>query len=69
MEQNVGVTDRYVRIVLGAILAILGLAGFASLLELQTILAAILVIVGVVLVGTGFTQRCLVYEPLGIDTR
>jgi len=68
MEQNVGSADRYVRIVLGAILAAIGLAGFAAMVSLDVVVSAILLLVGAVLLGTGITQRCLVYIPFGIDT-
>lgn len=67
MEKNVGTTDRYVRIVLGAVLAAVGLAGF-TMITLNVVVAAALVLVGAVLVGTGLTQRCLLYQPFGIDT-
>lgn len=69
MEQNVGSTDRYVRIVVGLVLAVVGLAGFAGMVAAGPIVAAILLVVGAVLLGTALTQRCLLYQPFGIDTR
>lgn len=69
MEKNVGSTDRYVRIVVGIVLAAVGLAGFAGMVAFGPIVAAVLLVVGAVLLGTGLTQRCLLYQPFGIDTR
>ena len=69
MEANVGTTDRSVRLVVGAVLALAGITGFAGLWGANTIVAALLVLVGVVLLGTGLTRQCLLYRPLGIDTR
>lgn len=68
MAQNVGSTDRMIRIVLGAVLAAAGLAAFGGLWGNSTVIAAVLVLVGLVLLGTGFTQQCLIYRPFGIDT-
>ncbi|MGM0398857.1 MAG: YgaP-like transmembrane domain [Halobacteriota archaeon] len=68
MEINVGSTDRSVRIVLGALLAVLGLAGILDLWAANVVVAAVLTLVGVVVLGTGLTRRCLLYKPFGIDT-
>lgn len=68
MEINVGSTDRSVRIVLGALLAVAGVAGFLGLWAANTLVAAVLTLVGVVVLGTGVTRRCLLYKPFGIDT-
>lgn len=73
MARNVGSTDRTVRLVVGAATA---LAGFAVLGDrfalaagsLDTALGSILVVVGLALVYTGYTQVCFVYRVLGIDT-
>lgn len=69
MEKNVGSADRYARLVIGIVLAAIGVAGFAAMIALDAIVAAILVLVGAVLIGTALTQRCLLYQPFGIDTR
>ncbi len=69
MEQNVGLTDRYVRIALGIVLGAVGIAVFIGPLgSLGTVVGAITLILGVVLLGTGLTQRCLLYQPLNINT-
>lgn len=69
MEKNVGATDRYVRIVIGIVLGAVGIAVFAGpLASLGTVLGALSLLLGVVLLGTGFTQRCLLYQPFGINT-
>lgn len=69
MQQNVGLTDRYVRIAIGIVLGIVGIAVFAGpLASLGSIVGALALIVGLVMLGTGLTQRCLLYQPLGIST-
>jgi hypothetical protein len=68
METNVGSTDRYIRLVLGAVLAIVGLAGLLGIWAMNTVIAVVLVVVGAVFVGTGYTRQCLLYKPFGIDT-
>ena len=68
MERNVGPADRSVRVVLGAILAAAGLAGFLGLWAANTAVATVLVVVGIVFLGTGLAGQCLLYRPFGIDT-
>lgn len=62
MIKNVGNTDRMMRIILGAILLILGL------FMLHGTLKYIAIIVGVVFIATGFLRFCLLYLPFGINT-
>lgn len=69
MEQNVGPTDRTVRIVLGILLGVVGIAVFAGpLASLGTVIGVLALVAGVVLLGTGLTRRCLLYKPFGIHT-
>ncbi|MFB6132124.1 MAG: DUF2892 domain-containing protein [Halanaeroarchaeum sp.] len=68
MATNVGTTDRYVRIASGALGILVGLAGFLGLWTSNTVVSAVFVIVGAVLLVTGYTRQCLLYRPLGIDT-
>lgn len=69
MERNVGSMDRNVRIALGIILGIVGIAVFAGpLASLGSVVGAIALLVGLVMLGTGLTQRCLLYIPFGINT-
>lgn len=69
MERNVGSMDRNVRIALGIILGIVGIAVFAGpLATLGSVVGAIALLVGLVMLGTGLTQRCLLYIPFGINT-
>ena len=69
MEQNVGLTDRYVRMALGIVLGIVGIAVFAGPLgNLGTVVGAVALVVGLVFLGTGITQRCLLYKPFNIST-
>ena len=67
MDQNVGLTDRYTRIAIGLVLGALGIAVFAGpLSNLGTLVGAITLVLGVVMLGTGLTQRCLLREPLPV---
>jgi len=69
MEQNVGAMDRNVRIVVGIVLGAVGVAVFAGpLSDLGAIVGAIALLVGFVMLGTGLTQQCLLYQLVGIDT-
>lgn len=68
MDTNVGSTDRYIRLALGALLAVLGLAGLVGMWAMNTVIAVVLIIVGAVFLGTGYTRQCLLYKPFGIDT-
>jgi hypothetical protein len=73
--KNVGRTDRVVRLMLGALLAIVGVLGYAGVVGLaflgvgQALAAVLLVLVGAILLVTGATEVCLVYRVLGVDTR
>lgn len=68
MEANVGNVDRYLRLVSGAVGIVIGLAGLLELLALETAVSVVFLIVGAILIATGYTRQCLLYRPLGIDT-
>jgi hypothetical protein len=74
MEKNVGGYDSIGRFVIGALLVVGGIAGYAGMLRLavgpvpQALMALILVLVGVILVVTGYTQKCPINSVLKINT-
>jgi hypothetical protein len=73
MENNVGDTDRKVRMVLGTILVALGAAGYAGFIPVaniapQALTSVALTVAGIVLLVTGYTTKCALYSALGIDT-
>lgn len=74
MEMNVGGYDRLGRLVIGAVLVLAGIAGYAGLVPVavgpfpQALLSLILVVIGVVLLVTGFTRKCPINSVLGINT-
>lgn len=69
MKRNVGQLDRNVRIAIGIVLGIAGIAVFAGPLDtLGTVIGAIALLVGVVLLATGLTRQCLLYQLIGLDT-
>ena len=72
MKRNVGSLDRTVRLVLGALLVVVGIVSYAGLIPLGPLPAAlgaiVAVVFGLVLLVTGYRQSCLLYLPFGIDT-
>jgi uncharacterized Ntn-hydrolase superfamily protein len=73
MENNVGDTDRKVRMVLGAVLVALGAAGYVGFIPVaniapQALTSIALTVVGLVLLATGHTSKCALYSALGVDT-
>ncbi|MFB6106407.1 MAG: YgaP-like transmembrane domain [Halobacteriaceae archaeon] len=72
MDRTVGDADRIVRLAVGAVLVVVALAAFGgtfgALSSGTTALAVAGVVVGAVLLVTGYTRFCLVYSLLGIDT-
>ncbi|MFC3960064.1 YgaP family membrane protein [Halovivax cerinus] len=72
MKKNVGGTDRTARLVVGPILALVGVAILGGWIglggTLGTVLGALAVLVGVVLLFTGATQVCVLNRLLGVDT-
>ena len=74
MEKNVGGYDRLGRFVIGSILVIAGIAGYAGMLRVavgplqQALTAVILVLIGAILLVTGFTQKCPINSALGVNT-
>ncbi|MDA8345553.1 MAG: DUF2892 domain-containing protein [Thermaerobacter sp.] len=64
MQPNVGSVDRWIRILLGvvfAVLALLGVGGVAGII--------IFAILAIAALATGITQRCSLYAPFHINTR
>jgi hypothetical protein len=74
MDRNVGGYDRIGRFVVGAVLLIVGIVGYSGLVRVavgplpQALMALILVLIGVVLLVTGYTQKCIINRVLGMDT-
>lgn len=61
MNRNEGTADRVIRIALGLVLGIWSLVGFPSLWGL-------LLVLGIVLIGTGVAGWCPAYHLVGIRT-
>lgn len=74
MRRNVGDTDSYVRLAAGVILLLLGIAGYAGMVTVafgpfpQMLVSVVLALVGVVLLATGYTRKCMAYRLIGADT-
>ncbi len=68
MEQNVGSTDKLVRIALGALSGATSLAILAGSLSAPSILSPVLGIIAIAALGTAATGSCGLYSVLGIST-
>lgn len=69
MEKNVGGIDRTARLVIGLVLLAAGVAGLLGYIPvLGAVGGAVAVVLGLVLVGTGVTQKCMINKLLGVDT-
>jgi hypothetical protein len=68
MERNVGGLDRIARLILGPLVALVGAGVLFGVLATNRTVGVVLLVVGVVLVFTGLTRRCLVHRLLGINT-
>lgn len=64
MKANEGGMDRAIRVVLGIVLLIAGIYEAGS----STVIGAILIIVGAIVLITGITGFCALYKVLGIST-
>lgn len=73
MNRNVGGMDRTARLIVGPILAVVGIAAIAGLLSIgeglaATVVALLLLVVGTVLLVTGGVQKCPINEAAGRNT-
>lgn len=74
MQKNVGGIDRIARLVIGPVLILAGIAGYAGLLALavgpvsQALTSVVVLLVGTVLLVTGLVQRCPLNRLLRFNT-
>jgi len=74
MNKNVGGIDRTARLVIGPVLVLVGVAGYAGLLGLafgplpQALTSVLVFLVGTILLVTGLVQKCPLNRILGFDT-
>lgn len=68
MEKNVGGIDRQGRIVIGVILAIAGLAALGGFWAVGAVIGVVALLIGIILLVTGTTQKCPINEAAGMDT-
>jgi hypothetical protein len=68
MEKNVGGIDRNARIVIGVLVAVAGIAALGDVWEVGLAIGGIALLVGVILLVTGTTQKCPINDVAGIDT-
>ncbi len=64
MHENIGNTDKYIRVLLGTSLAIAVLGGF-----LQGVLATVVGVVAAALLFTAWVNFCPIYAMLNYSTR
>lgn len=74
MKKNVGGLDKRVRLVIGPILIVAGIAGYAGFVALavgpipQALASVIILLIGVILLVTGIVEKCPINAMLGINT-
>jgi hypothetical protein len=68
MENNISVTDRRIRIVVGLAVGLIGLATLGNLLQFGMAVGVALSAVALILIGTGLIRLCPLYRLLGVDT-
>ena len=68
MERNVGETDRFARIALGAVAGLASLGILGGFVAASGGLALILGLVAIVLLATGAASTCGAYQVLGVNT-
>ena len=69
MEPNVGKIDQMLRLGFGSVFSALGLGtliGFVS--RFGPTLGLVLLVLGIMMLYSGFTRNCRFYEPFDIDT-
>lgn len=68
MEPNIGDQDRIARLVIGAVLAVVGIVALAGVVELGMLVGAVALVVGAILLVTGAMRTCPAYLATGIST-
>lgn len=74
MQKNVGGLDRTLRLVVGPLLVVVGIVGYAGFLPLaflgigQALAAVVLFLIGAILLVTGTVQKCPLNSLFGVDT-
>ncbi len=68
MKANVGGIDRILRFVLGAVLAVIGLKPGLVGLSGEGALHWVLLVVGLVMLGTAALKFCPLYPLIGLNT-
>lgn len=74
MKKNVGGMDRIARLVIGPVLGLAGIAGYAGVLGLavgplpQALTSVIVFLVGMILLVTGLVRTCPLNRLLGYNT-
>ena len=68
MEKNVGGLDRTARLIIGVVVALAGGAALLGYWTVGTVVGAIALFIGAILLVTGTTQKCPINEAAGIDT-
>jgi len=68
MQKNVGGIDRTGRLVVGAVAVLAGIAVLMGYWTVGIVTGVLALVVGVILLATGTTQKCPINDAAGIDT-
>ncbi|MFB6132804.1 MAG: DUF2892 domain-containing protein [Halanaeroarchaeum sp.] len=74
MEKNVGGYDRIGRFVIGAVLVLVGIVGYVGIVQVavgplpQALTSVVLVVIGAILLVTGYVHKCPINSVIGLNT-
>jgi len=68
MENNVGDKDQILRIALGAVMGLASIGILTNYINQPELYSAVLGVLSLVLLATGYLGKCGLYSVLGIDT-
>ncbi|MDS0473745.1 DUF2892 domain-containing protein [Natrinema sp. 1APR25-10V2] len=68
MQKNVGGIDRTGRLIVGTVAALAGIAALTGYWAVGIVTALVALVIGVILLVTGTTQKCPINDAAGIDT-
>ena len=68
MAQNVGSTDRKVRIAVGVVAGLASLGTLAGIISLPDVASLVLGIIALMMLSTAAAGTCGLYSVLGVDT-
>lgn len=69
MEENVGEADQIIRIAAGALTGATAITILTGHIDLPEVYSPVLGVISIILLATGATSKCGLYQQLGINTK